>query len=209
MVTASYSELEFVPNLEFYTSASSCSQMSDKCILMLAAFEDDKLFQTFGDEAAVHAKNCRHNICKKNRKIHFGSSGNVYGFGLVPSYNLLTEENLESFGQYVCRDTIHASESTNFLFPQLVAEQDKALTSLTKYYSSLREVITAPLTALKDAADEIYEKYDYKMSLEYVGRNSYVDGMATDLDGNLTNTRDLNDNLSLVPELIARGSVFF
>ena len=53
---------------------------------------------------------------------------------------------------------LYASESTTFLVPQLVSEQDKALTALTKYYSSFREVITAPLTALKDAADEIYEK---------------------------------------------------
>jgi hypothetical protein len=39
-----------------------------------------------------------------------------------------------------------------------VSEQDKALTALTKYYYSFREVIMVPLTALKDAADEIYEK---------------------------------------------------
>jgi hypothetical protein len=52
-------------------------------------------------------------------------------------------------------------------------------------------------------------KNDYNMGLEYVGKNSYVDGMAMNLEGNLTNIRDLNDNFSLGPELIARGSGFF
>ena len=42
-----------------------------------------------------------------------------------------------------------------------------------------------------------------------MGKNSYVDGMAMNLEGNLTNIRDLNDNFSLGPELIARGSGFF
>ena len=54
-----------------------------------------------------------------------------------------------------------------------------------------------------------FMKNDYNMGLEYVGKNSYVDGMAMNLEGNLTNIRDLNDNFSLGPELIARGSGFF